>query len=434
MAEKKTKSKSGKAFKTPVIKDEILAELTLRKRYAFLNKNLTPLLEPAEMSFLQEVQQFCLQVEKKVDHTEEDFFPWVKAFGEAGYVTRSYSFEELGINQQPFGLVPEFMRRIAVDFFDPQFHMSLGANVLAIAPLHAHHDNVEIRLQALKELATGKAIGCMCITEPERGSDATHMLTTCRRETEGLYITGTKIFQTNGPKANWAIVYAAGEANNPKTISQSLVKVPAKGLTVERVNIPSVPRMWIGREEFKEVLVPNECIVGEIGTGNNRLFEGLVLERLGIAMLNISQCWGAVTHATIYANLREQMGQPILLHEGAGFTLVDLWAKTTNLTLAILQFCHSYDAKLAKYKGEIPAAIKGPFVTTASQLKYSGADLTARVCYEAANLMGGAGVCDNSLMADLLGISRLQEMGGGTRQIQQYIMSKALRTLFKANE
>ena len=45
--------------------------------------------------------------------------------------------------------------------------------------------------------------------------------------------------------------------------------------------------------------------------------------------------------------------------------------------------------------------------------------------------MGGAGACDNTLMHDLVGISRIQEMGGGTRQIQQYIMSMSLRQLFK---
>ncbi|GAI82044.1 unnamed protein product, partial [marine sediment metagenome] len=54
-----------------------------------------------------------------------------------------------------------------------------------------------------------------------------------------------------------------------------------------------------------------------------------------------------------------------------------------------------------------------------------------RVVYECANLMGGAGVCDNTLMHDLLGISRIQEIGGGTRQIQQYIMSYTLRQLFR---
>jgi alkylation response protein AidB-like acyl-CoA dehydrogenase len=45
--------------------------------------------------------------------------------------------------------------------------------------------------------------------------------------------------------------------------------------------------------------------------------------------------------------------------------------------------------------------------------------------------MGGAGLCDNTLMSDLLGVSRIWQVGGGTSQIQKYIMSAALRQLFK---
>ena len=64
-------------------------------------------------------------------------------------------------------------------------------------------------------------------------------------------------------------------------------------------------------------------------------------------------------------------------------------------------------------------------------MKSQSAKMVERICYECANLMGGAGACDNTLMEDLLGISRIQEMGGGTRQMQQYIMSLAIRRLFK---
>jgi alkylation response protein AidB-like acyl-CoA dehydrogenase len=45
--------------------------------------------------------------------------------------------------------------------------------------------------------------------------------------------------------------------------------------------------------------------------------------------------------------------------------------------------------------------------------------------------MAGAGVNDNTLMQDLLGVSRIQEIVGGTRQIQQYIISRAIGSLFK---
>ena len=70
-------------------------------------------------------------------------------------------------------------------------------------------------------------------------------------------------------------------------------------------------------------------------------------------------------------------------------------------------------------------------VASASQFKYHCTKLSKEVCYEAANLMGGAGLSDNTMMHDYLNISRIQEILGGSRQIQMYIMSLALRQLFK---
>jgi len=45
--------------------------------------------------------------------------------------------------------------------------------------------------------------------------------------------------------------------------------------------------------------------------------------------------------------------------------------------------------------------------------------------------MGGAGLCDNTLMQDLVNMSRIAEIVGGSRQIQNYVMSMALRQLYK---
>ncbi|GAB4308696.1 MAG: hypothetical protein Kow0069_07210 [Promethearchaeota archaeon] len=424
------KFKPEKAFWVQAIKDEILAEMTLKKRYHFLNNNLMAALEPDEKNFLNKVQRFCLRMERKVDHTE-DFYEWIPKFGEQGFVTRAHSFSECGLDYRPFGMVADMMRCLAVDFFDPQFNMAMGATVLAINPVHEHHEGIPVRMQALKEMATGQAAGAILITEPERGSDATRQLTLAERRDDGIVLNGTKIYNTNAPKAKWLVVYGTAEQNNPKTMCQCLVEVPCEGLTIERVNIPWVPKVFIGREELRDVFVPNERVLGDIGRGMAHLFEGLVPERIGIAVLNMAECWNAVTHAAIYSNLREQMGKPILLHQGVGFTLTDAWAKTTNLTLALLNFGRSYDEKFEKFGGEIPKAIQGALVASASQLKYHCAILAERICYEMANLMGGAGVCDNTLMHDLVGVSRIQEVVGGARQIQQYIMSRALRTLWK---
>jgi alkylation response protein AidB-like acyl-CoA dehydrogenase len=101
-----------------------------------------------------------------------------------------------------------------------------------------------------------------------------------------------------------------------------------------------------------------------------------------------------------------------------------------NMTLSTLNVCQMIDEKMQEF-GTLPKDFNLALGTTASQLKFLSAKLCERVVYESANLMGGAGVCDNTLMQDLLGITRLQEIGGGTRQVQSLIMSSALRHLFK---
>jgi len=415
------------------INDEILDKLSLKNRYKFLNFNLMSYLKPKHYDLLREAQKFFRTFEKKheINHTE-DFYEWIPEVGKAGFITRIHKFDNLGLDFETYGMTAEFMRVLAMDFFDPQFAMGAGATVLAVNPLMLHHENEEIRLRALKELVTGEKIGCICITEPERGSDAVHMLTTCDEQPDGSFIVnGTKIYQTNGPKADWAVIYAVTEKDNGNTMSQLLVDTSWEGWSVERVNIPWTPRLFIGKETMTSLKIPRECVLGKPGQGRSHLFEGLNLERIGIVCLNAAEAWNAFTHAVIYSNMRKQFDIEVLKYQGVGFPLADLWAEIMSLTLAALNLCQLIDDKMEKL-GTLPKEFNLALMATASQLKLLSTKLNQRTCYECANIMGGAGVCDNTLMHDLLGISRIQEIGGGTRQVQEYILSMGLRQLFKA--
>jgi len=414
------------------INDEILEKLSLKNRYKFLNYNLMSFLEKEHLDFLKKAQKFYIGFEKRNNITHnEDFYEWIPEIGKEGLITRINNFDILDMNFEPYGLTAEFMRTLATDFFDPQLTMGMGANVLAINPLLVHHEDIDIRLKALKELVTGQKNGCICITEPERGSDAVHMLTTCDQQEDGSYmLNGEKIYQTNGPKADWAIIYAVTEKNNGNTMGQFLVDTSWDGWKVERINIPWTPRIHLGKETFTNLKVPPEYVLGKPGQGREYLFEGLNLERLGIVILNAAEAWNAITHAVIYANMRKQFDQEILKFQGVGFPLADLWAETMNLTLSTLNVCQRVDKKVEQF-GSLPKQFSLTLMATAAQLKSISAKLAQKAAYECANLMGGAGVCDNTLMQDLLGITRIQEIGGGTRQIQQYIMSLTLRQLFK---
>lgn len=414
------------------IDDDILKKMSLKNRYNFLNNNLMSILKPNDFNFLKKTQKFFLRFEKNNNITHnEDFYGWIPEIGKAGLVTRVGSFKELGLNYEPYGMTAEFMRCLATDFFDPQLAMGIGANVLCVNPLMFHNEDVDERLRALKDLVTGQKIGCICITEPERGSDAVHMLTTCKENEDGSYtMNGEKIYQTNGPKADLAIVYAVTEQNNGNTMAQFLVDTSWEGWNVERLNIPWTPRVYIGKESFTDIQIPPEYVLGKPGRGREHLFESLNLERLGIVLLNLSEAWNAISHAVIYANMRKQFDQEILKYQGVGFPLAEMWAKTMNLTLAALHIYQIIDEKIEQF-GTLPQNFNLALVATASQLKSQSAKLTERVCFGCADLMGGAGLCDNTLMSDLLGISRIHRVGGGTSQIQKYIMSFALRQLFK---
>ncbi|MFX1327354.1 MAG: acyl-CoA dehydrogenase family protein [Promethearchaeota archaeon] len=418
-----------------VINDEILDKLGLKNRYSFLNNNLMPILSPEQFNFLKSVQKFCMRYEKKNGITHgpnEDVYDWIPDFGAEGYITRAHNFDMIDINYDNYGYVADFLRNLSIDIFDTQFAMGSGATVLAINPIYEHHDNIPERLEALKDLVTGKSSGCICITEPERGSDAVHQLSTCEEQEDGSFLlNGEKVYNTNAPRSKWAVAYATAEKNNGNLMAQFLINTNWEGWKCERVNIPWVPKLYLGHEWFQNLRVPKEYILGPVGKGREHLFEGLVPERIGIAYGAISQCWGAVSHAAIYANMRKQFDQEILKFQGVGFLLTDLWARTTNLTIGLLKFCEEYDKKMEKFEGKIPTNISRAMVASASQFKYHCTNLSKEICYEAANLMGGAGLSDNTQMQDYVNISRIQEIVGGSRQIQQYIMSMALRQLFK---
>ncbi|MHA1822166.1 MAG: acyl-CoA dehydrogenase family protein [Promethearchaeota archaeon] len=418
------------------INEEIEKALSLKKRYAFLNANFMALLGEKEKNFMNKIERFCVRMDKKVDHAKDDIYDWIPAFGEKGYISRASNFsyiEDLDwTGPDSFtGLVADLLRGIVIDQFNPQFNLAMGATLLCVNPLHFHHENRPERIQAIKEMISGQAIGGIMITEPEVGSDAVRPLVKWTPVEGGGKVSGEKIFNTNLPKSKYGVFYAAQEPGNSKTVMQGYVTLPDETIQIDRVNIPWVPKIWLGREIFKDTFVPKDNVLGDVGRGKAHMFEGLNLERLGIAVLDAGEIWTALSYGAIYANMRKQMGQIILKHQGVGFLLSDLWAKGASYTLSVLKFCELYDKAIEKYNGVIPRNLDMSFVPIITQLKYWGAILAERISYEVANLMGGAGVCDQTMIHDLLGVSRIQEVIGGTRQIQQYVMSMSLRQLFK---
>ena len=273
------KMSEHKRYESQVINDEILQKLSLRNRYNFVNDNLRWILRENQFNFLNQVQEFCLNYEKKneiIHGPDEDIYDWVPDFGKEGLVSRAHPYDEIDMDFPYNGLVTEFMRLLSLSFFDPMFSMAMGATSLAINPVYAHHENIPIRLEILKKFVTGETPGAILITEPERGSDAVHMLTTCNEQEDGSFLlNGEKIYNTNAPKSDYVVAYATAEKNNGNTMAQFLIDTSWDGWECKRVMIPWVNKIWIGHEYFTNLRVPKEYVLGGIGKGREHLFEGL---------------------------------------------------------------------------------------------------------------------------------------------------------------
>ena len=120
MAEEKKEAKP--TFMTQVVNEEILKNMSLKKRYAWVRANMMSVLTEEEINFFDEVGRFCLKQERKVNHWKDDVYTWIPEFGAQGYVTRGQNFPEIGVDWgEKAGLTYEMMRCLAVDMFDPQF-------------------------------------------------------------------------------------------------------------------------------------------------------------------------------------------------------------------------------------------------------------------------------------------------------------------------
>jgi alkylation response protein AidB-like acyl-CoA dehydrogenase len=153
--------------------------------------------------------------------------------------------------------------------------MGSGATMLCVNPFIEHHENKPERLEAIKDMVSGKEVGCILITEPEVGSDAVRPLLKWTPVEGGGKLDGVKIYNTNAPKSKYAVFYAAQEPGNGKTVMQGYCTFPMEGCKIERIGIPWVPKLYLGKETFTDSFVPEANVLGGVGRGKAHMFEGL---------------------------------------------------------------------------------------------------------------------------------------------------------------
>ncbi len=408
-----------------IIADHILEKMTLDNVFNILNDNLFAFLNQEEIDYCKDLQEFCLELDPKIDKTK-DVYVLFPELGKKGYMQRINKWKDF----TPYGMKKEMLLGLHLSCLDSQLELArLASGILCGNPTfhYFHHGGESPEVAKIQdELMSGQKVGCICITEPERGSDAVNMTTQCMKIDDGVIYNGEKVFTTNGPKADYFATYGVYDTSNPRgTMVQAMIK-REMGVKTNRLTINAVPRVHIAHTFFENVKVPADYILGDDGMGYSRLFEGLVPERLGIVGSGLGICWTALIYGIIYTNLRRQFGQEVGNFQGVGFSLADLLSQISSATALSFSAATIYDEKVLFAEKKSGAAEKW-VAGISSQGKYLVSKLTHKTCYTVQQQMGGISVTDNTLVDELTDTSKIEEVIGGARNIQLFIIQNALR-------
>lgn len=194
----------------------------------------------------------------------------------------------------------------------------------------------EHKQEWLPRMATGEAIGCFGLTEPDHGSDPASMRTRARRDGDDWVLDGRKMWITNGSVADVAIVWAnAGEENGG--IRGFVVPTDSAGFSAPLIKHKMSLRASVTSELVLDgVRLPAEAALPEV-RGLKGPLSCLNEARYGIVWGSMGAARSAFSAALEYSTQRTQFGRPL-----AGFQLTQakLAQMSTELTLGTLLALH----------------------------------------------------------------------------------------------
>ncbi|MFX0005625.1 MAG: acyl-CoA dehydrogenase family protein [Promethearchaeota archaeon] len=412
-------------FQEKIIDDNILEKMTLENVFKIFNDNVFPMLNQEEREYCQELQNFSLDLHPNIDKSK-DVYGLLPELGKRGYIQRINPWKDF----KPYGMKKEILLGAHLSLLDPQLELArLASGILCGNPTfhyYEHGGESDIPMKVQDELLSGQKIGCIGITEPERGSDAVNLTTKCTKTDDGVIYNGEKVYTTNGAVADYFACYGVYDESNPRDTMVQAIIAREFGVRTERLKINSVPRVQISHTILDNVLVPKEYVLADDGLGYKRLFEGLVPERLSIMGSGVGICWAGLIYGIIYTNLRKQFGKPVIRYQGVGYGLADLLTKTNAATALALQAASVYDERILFTDKPSKEAEKW-VAAISSQGKYYLAKLTHDVCYEVQQHMGGVSVTDNTPVDEYCDVSKIEEVIGGARNIQLLLIQSQIQ-------
>ncbi len=278
---------------------------------------------------------------------------------------------------------------------------------LVMHPIHAYGDEAQ-REKYLPKLATGEWVGCFGLTEPDHGSDPSSMITNAKRVDGGFLMNGAKMWITNSPISDLAVVWAKLDDE----IRGFIVERNFEGFSTPKIEGKLSLRASVtGQIVLEDVFVPEENLLPNV-KGLAGPFGCLNRARYGIAwgsMGAAEACWHA---ARTYTLDRNQFGRPLAANQLVQKKLADMQTEITLGLQGCLRMGRMFD------EGTLP-------IENISLMKRNNCGKALDIARAARDMHGGNGISDEyHVMRHVMNLETVNTYEG-THDIHALILGRA---------
>jgi len=280
-----------------------------------------------------------------------------------------------------------------------------------------------VRRDFLPQLLRGEKTICFALSEPDAGSDVWGIKTRARRDGDDWVISGSKQWITNGPYADYAIVFAVTDeeqaAQHRGGITAFFVETSAPGFSKESIiRVMGHLGSDCGILTLDNVRVSGDRVMGQVGQGFQIAMLGISEGRIAIAASCVGLMEYALDRALAYAKERKTFGEPIAEHQAIQFMLSEMAIEIFTSKYASLQTAALIEAAAAG-RGRLP-------VKEISICKAYCVEACQRTYDRAIQIHGGLGLTNDLPLNEGWRIARTLRIPDGTSEIQRRTIARQM--------
>ena len=267
----------------------------------------------------------------------------------------------------------------------------------------------------LPGLISGDKVGALAMSEAGSGSDVVSLRLKAEPAGNGYRLNGTKMWITNGPDADFLIVYARTDPDSgSRGISAFMVEKSDKGFSCSRkLDKLGMRGSNTGELVFEDCVLPGDRLLGALNGGVRVLMSGLDYERAVLAGGPLGIMQACLDLVLPYVHDRKQFGQPIGTFQLMQAKLADMYTNMNAARAYVYEVARACDRGQAVRKDAAGAIL-------------FAAEKATMAALDAIQCLGGNGYINDYPAGRLLRDAKLYEIGAGTSEIRRMLIGREL--------